>query len=637
MAITVIGRPSAPGTPNAREGNATATVDVGRATVQRRPDRRLRAAHRGRLVRQRRRRHRLHVGRPHQRHARLVQRARPQQRRLGSVERPVARRDAGHRTRPPGFAERAVRRPGPHRHVVAAGQRGQRDHELRHPDRRQRLGGATHRRHDPVPLGRPDQRPGVHVPGARRERQGRGRVQLAVGPRAPVAPAGRAGRTGRRARRQVHHRQLGRPGQRRRPDHRVPGAARLHRARRTRRPARRSAGPTCPTANPSSSCVRARNRADWGPWSPASAAVIPCGVPDAADERRRDPAATRAPASRGRRPTTRAARSRATPCAPTAEAARPSAAGRRRRRSAASPTARATRSPSSPATRSATAPSARPPTPSSPPARRARRTSRAPNPAPGSVTVSWIAAVRQRQPDHRLPAVRQRRRLGERRHRHVVHPHRAGQRHAVLVPAAGRQHRGSGRRRQHRQRPHSRPAGAGRRRRPRLGSRTHRASWSAPSDNGKPIPRYEVDSQPGTVRNVRRHFDALGRLAPAPSTRPGPRLQRASAAAAGARPSGARTPRRAAINVSQAVPSASRTCTHPSCAHLQSRLRAGAEHQLPGRLLLVGRRPVRHRHVVRRAAAPAATSPGRPSCYFGYPGETVWVTLNGIRSNNTTW
>ena len=25
------------------------------------------------------------------------------------------------------------------------------------------------------------------------------------------------------------------------------------------------------------------------------------------------------------------------------------------------------------------------------------------------------------------------------------------------------------------------------------------------------------------------------------------------------------------------------------------------------------------------------------SCYFGYPGETVWVTLNGIRSNNTTW
>ena len=25
------------------------------------------------------------------------------------------------------------------------------------------------------------------------------------------------------------------------------------------------------------------------------------------------------------------------------------------------------------------------------------------------------------------------------------------------------------------------------------------------------------------------------------------------------------------------------------------------------------------------------------SCYFGYPGATVWVTLNGIRSSNSTW
>ena len=36
-----------------------------------------------------------------------------------------------------------------------------------------------------------------------------------------------------------------------------------------------------PNGQPQQFQVRARNRADWGPWSPASAAVVPCGVPDA--------------------------------------------------------------------------------------------------------------------------------------------------------------------------------------------------------------------------------------------------------------------------------------------------------------------------------------------------------------------
>jgi hypothetical protein len=36
-----------------------------------------------------------------------------------------------------------------------------------------------------------------------------------------------------------------------------------------------------PNGQPQQFQVRARNRADWGAWSPASAAVVPCGVPDA--------------------------------------------------------------------------------------------------------------------------------------------------------------------------------------------------------------------------------------------------------------------------------------------------------------------------------------------------------------------
>ena len=116
VAVTVIGQPSAPGTPVAREGNATATVTWAAPPSNGAPidDYELRieggsSVNVGTATG-------LHVGRPDERRARLVQRPRPQQRRLGSVERPVARRDAGHRARPPGRADGAVRRPGAHRH-----------------------------------------------------------------------------------------------------------------------------------------------------------------------------------------------------------------------------------------------------------------------------------------------------------------------------------------------------------------------------------------------------------------------------------------------------------------------------------------------------------------------------------------
>ena len=78
--------------------------DVGRAAVERRADRRLRAAHRGRRVAFDRHGDRLHVERPHQRRAGRVQRPSPQQRRLGSrgaVRRPPSRPTSS----------RAVRRP----------------------------------------------------------------------------------------------------------------------------------------------------------------------------------------------------------------------------------------------------------------------------------------------------------------------------------------------------------------------------------------------------------------------------------------------------------------------------------------------------------------------------------------------
>ena len=119
--------------------------------------------------------------------------------------------------------------------------------------------------------------------------KGEGEFSSPSAPEHPLRQPDAPGAAGRRAGRQDDHRQLGRARQRRRPDHRVPGADPVDRRRRTRRRARRSAGPTCPTASPSSSRC--------GP------ATGPGGAPSRRRRRRSSPAAcpTRPAAWRRRR------------------------------------------------------------------------------------------------------------------------------------------------------------------------------------------------------------------------------------------------------------------------------------------------------------------------------------------------
>ena len=149
VAVTVIGRPAAPGSPVAQAGNGTATITWAAPATNGAPIDEFEVRLNGGETRAVGDGHRVHVERPAQRPARRVRGARPQQRRLGTVERCLGARHARHRAGPSGRTDRAVRRRGPRRHVVRADQRGQRDHELRHRDRRrarsavQRVGAAT--------------------------------------------------------------------------------------------------------------------------------------------------------------------------------------------------------------------------------------------------------------------------------------------------------------------------------------------------------------------------------------------------------------------------------------------------------------------------------------------------------------
>ena len=196
---------------------------------QRRADRRLRDPHRRGWRPVHRQHDRVHVDGADQRRGRAVQRAGAQRRRLGSVERAVTGRHARHRTRSPRRADGPVRRQRARRLVEPAGERRQRDHQLRPPDRRWRIGRPAGRGRHVVHLDRAAERHRVHVPRPGRERQGRGPVELPFRPRAPVARPLDGRRARGSARRPDDPRVLDPAGQRRRLDHRVRGADPEHR------------------------------------------------------------------------------------------------------------------------------------------------------------------------------------------------------------------------------------------------------------------------------------------------------------------------------------------------------------------------------------------------------------------------
>ena len=464
--------------------------------------------------------------------------------------------------------------------------------------------------------------------------KGEGEFSSPSAPEHPLRPPDAPARTGRRARRQDDHRQLGRTRQRRRPDHRVPGADPVVRRDEHARRARRSAGPTCPTASPSSSRSGPATAPTGAPWSPASAAVVPCGVPDAPTnvarharrpERRRDVDRTEQPGLRDHR--LHGARQR-----------------RRRHERRRRPDVGDGRRPQqrhelhvhrrSPATRSATAPPARPPTPSCRPARRAPRRSRAPTPDTGRVTVTWTPRARQRQrrsPRYQLSV--ERRRLGERRHRHVVHPDRARQRHAVLVPGARRQRRRA-------RAPAATPSTPGRpgepdagrrprRRRRRPAHRRHAGRRRTTTASRSPATRSTSD--PGGIGNVERQRRTRGTACSDDTayTRARPGLQRRRLRCVERDARAPRTPPAAGDHASAAAHrSTAADCDTPSCAYFHINASGlAAEHPLPGRLLLVER-------AASSTPAPRTCSSGPrrrhqqdTSCYFGYPGATVCVTL----------
>lgn len=168
---------------------------------------------------------------------------------------------------------------------------------------------------------------------------------------------------------------------------------------------------------------------------------------------------------------------------------------------------------------------------------------------------------------------------------------------------------------------------------------TIRATWSAPNDNGKPIQRYEVQRDPGGTSNTQARSREWTGLPD--DTRYRVRVRACNEVGCGAwsgwdaatTPSAPRT-----INVSRGASAVGRPgCSHSSCAYVH----VSATGMAPNTRYQVDCFSSNGGQFDTGNSYLTSNGNGRidqdASCYFGFPGETVWVTLNGIRSNNTTW
>ena len=502
----------------------------------------------------------------------------------------------------------------------------------------QRVGTATTFRWDG-----PDERPGVHVPGARRERQGRGPVQLAVGARAPAAPPRRPGRTGRRARRQDDQRVAGRRPATAATRSSSTRCRSLSTGRRPNRPAppRRSLGQ--PAQRPAPAVpVRARNRAGWGPVGgvgrrrPVRRArrsrrasgratrrrrrhrlVGGAGRPGLRDHRLHGPRQRRAATQRRRRPDV-------------GDVRRPAATARSYTFTvvARNEVGDGARSAASNAVIPAGPPCAPPITGADP------RT-------PAASTSRWTAANANGSADHAPTSCRSTAAAGRtsapaRRTRRTG----ARQRHDVHVPGARRQRR---RRRGAEQHPRAHDAGRAGPGRRRSTSRRRdadeiAASWSAPNDNGKPITQLRGRPEPRAVveRDQPLEHDVDRRSQDDTRYTVRVRACNRSAAGRGAGRSRRRTtppPPRSVTWSSYGSAQGQPELQHArSCAFVRVRRGTGLT---PGSTYTV----TCHGAVQGAFSATDRTADGSGvvvddhACYFGY-NESFWMTIGGVESDH---
>lgn len=169
------------------------------------------------------------------------------------------------------------------------------------------------------------------------------------------------------------------------------------------------------------------------------------------------------------------------------------------------------------------------------------------------------------------------------------------------------------------------------------GRRQISASWSAPAANGKPITRYEVELDNGTGVNENNRSHTFTGLQPDTQYRVRVRACNEIGCGAWSAWQGARTDNEQSVRVSRGSAVNNSDCNTSGCAHLYATLDgmpANTTYQVDcfgdGAQFDTGNAYI--------TTNGNGHFDGNLSCFYGFTGKPVYFTINGRRSDNTiTW
>ena len=163
------------------------------------------------------------------------------------------------------------------------------------------------------------------------------------------------------------------------------------------------------------------------------------------------------------------------------------------------------------------------------------------------------------------------------------------------------------------------------------------ARWGVPPDNGSPISRYDAEISPGGVHQVHGEaYTVFTGLQNGNVYSVRIRACNAVGCAAWSPRETARPRRPLAITITPSqIPMTAPDCTSTDCRYVQ----VDADGLEPGRTYsYTCNSSTRGRFGAGTITASAdGQYDGEPGCYHGIRGDSVWVTLDSLRSNTIVW
>ncbi len=167
------------------------------------------------------------------------------------------------------------------------------------------------------------------------------------------------------------------------------------------------------------------------------------------------------------------------------------------------------------------------------------------------------------------------------------------------------------------------------------------ASWNAPAANGNAIDHYVADIDPGGSKNVDGRSTSWGGLNPGGTYRVRVRACNAVGCGTYSGWASATLPRPTDVNISKGASAVGETrggsCSNSSCRWINIAATGFAPNTSYNWHCYASNGAFGNGGTLTTDGNGRASTGAPVSCYYGFPGEQVWVIFGGVRSNTITW